>query len=135
MKITPNLSPDPFDPDFHPLNAFLDSLKTVGNLKIQTVWPAHGEPFSDLKKRIGEISDHHKERRDLILDSITKGPKTVFEISADIFGRNNLSGFDGFFALNETYVHIMELVHEGTVKERKEDEKDPFLTYEKITHG
>ena len=114
--ITPNLSPDLFDPDFHPLDAFLSSLDRVKNLPVRMVCPAHGDPFPDLKGRVNEIQEHHRERKSRILDAIRKGRKTTFQISLDIFGEN-LSELDKFLATNETYIHIIELLKEGTVRE------------------
>jgi len=64
------------------------------------------------------MQEHHKERKGFALDSVKKGPKTTFQISMDIFGED-LSGFDKFLALNETYVHLIELIHEGLIEEKK----------------
>ncbi|MEA1970306.1 MAG: MBL fold metallo-hydrolase [Thermodesulfobacteriota bacterium] len=117
-EITPNLSPDLFYPGFRPLQSFLDSLTSIQDLPVAKVFPAHGEPFSNLKKRIDEMREHHKERKSLIFNSVKKGPKTAFQVSQDIFGKD-LSEFDKFLALNETYVHLVELIQEGTIKEYK----------------
>jgi hypothetical protein len=82
------------------------------------VFPAHGAPFTNLKKRIREMRAHHEERKSLILNSIKEGPKTTFQGSMDIFGKD-LSGFDKFLAINETYVHLIELIHAGIIKKQK----------------
>jgi glyoxylase-like metal-dependent hydrolase (beta-lactamase superfamily II) len=117
-EITPNLSPDLFYPEFHPLQSFLDSLTSIQDLPVSMVFPAHGAPFTNLKKRIREMRAHHEERKSLILNSIKEGPKTTFQGSMDIFGKD-LSGFDKFLAINETYVHLIELIHEGIISEFK----------------
>ncbi|MBW2558574.1 MAG: MBL fold metallo-hydrolase [Deltaproteobacteria bacterium] len=114
--ITPNLSPDLFDPEFQPLNAFLSSLDRVKDLPVEMVYPSHGAPFPNLNGRVAEMKEHHRERTGLILDAIRKGRKTTFQISLDIWG-GNLSQFDKFLAINETYVHILELLKEGSVRE------------------
>jgi glyoxylase-like metal-dependent hydrolase (beta-lactamase superfamily II) len=119
--ITPNLSPDLFDANFHPLEAFLSSLDRVRDLKVERVCPAHGTPFSDLKGRVDEIKEHHEERKGLVLDSIREKPKTSFQVSLDVF-EEDLSEFDKFLALNETYVHIIELMVENKVREEKSGE-------------
>ena len=118
--ITPNLSPDLFDSDFHPLEAFLASLDKVKRLPVEMVYPAHGAPFSNLSGRVNEIKKHHRERKGLILDAIRKERGTAFQISLDIFGKD-LSEFDKFLAINETYVHILELLKEGRVREESEE--------------
>jgi len=117
-EITPNLSPDLFCPDFRPLRSFLDSLTRIETLPVGKVYPAHGDPFPNLADRIKEIKAHHEVRKGLALGSVTRGPRTTFEVSRDIFG-DDLPEFDRFLALNETYVHLVELVHEGATKEER----------------
>jgi len=123
--ITPNLSPDLFAMDFRPLHSFLDSLTRINDLPVTGVYPAHGLPFSDLDERVEEIKEHHGHRKELILDSIKGRPKTAFEVSLDIFGRA-LPEFDKFLALNETYVHLIELEKDDLIKQSKRDEKELF---------
>ncbi|MEA3471479.1 MAG: MBL fold metallo-hydrolase [Thermodesulfobacteriota bacterium] len=118
--ITPNLGPDLFDPDYRPLDSFLASLDRVRDLPVTIVCPAHGAPFTNLKGRVDEIKDHHRERKALVLESARKGPKTTYEISLDVF-QDELSEFDKFLALNETYVHIIELIEERKIGEEEED--------------
>jgi glyoxylase-like metal-dependent hydrolase (beta-lactamase superfamily II) len=116
--ITPNLSPDPYNPGFRPLKSFLDSLGKVEDLHVIKVYPAHGDPFSNLKMRVEEIREHHRERKGLVLESVKGGPKTTFQVSLDIFGQN-LPEFDQFLAVNETYAHLIELAEEGLIKQKK----------------
>jgi hypothetical protein len=78
------------------------------------VYPAHGDPFPDLGKRVDEIKEHHAERTQLIVEAIRGEEKTAFEVSGDIFG-TDLPEFDQFLALNETYVHLVELMDNGVV--------------------
>ncbi|MCX5853618.1 MAG: MBL fold metallo-hydrolase [Deltaproteobacteria bacterium] len=117
-QITPNLSPDPYHPGFRPLQSFIESLQEMENLPVSRVYPAHGDPFADLKGRVEEIIAHHRERRGLILDSVTAAPKTAYRVSQDIFGEA-LPEFDQFLAVNETYSHLLELQEEGLVREEQ----------------
>ena len=117
-QITPNLSPDPYAPGFRPLRSFLDSLRNIKDLPVTKVYPAHGDPFSDLKGRIEEIEEHHHERKNLILASVKKEPKMAYQVSQDIFG-DNLPEFDQFLAVNESYSHLIELREEGLIKEEQ----------------
>jgi glyoxylase-like metal-dependent hydrolase (beta-lactamase superfamily II) len=112
--ITPNLSPDIFRLDYRPLRSFLESLGRIRDLPARMVYPAHGDPFPDLKKRVDEIREHHAERSQLIIGALRGREKTAFEVSGDIFGRD-LPEFDQFLALNETYVHVVELLDSGAV--------------------
>ena len=116
--ITPNLSPDPYNPEFRPLKSFLDSLGKVEDLPVIKVYPAHGDPFSNLKMRVEEIREHHRERKSLVLESVKGNTKTTFQVSLDIFGQN-LPEFDQFLAVNETYAHLIELLEEGLIKQKK----------------
>jgi glyoxylase-like metal-dependent hydrolase (beta-lactamase superfamily II) len=119
-QITPNLSPDPYNPGFRPLKSYLDSLQRVKNLPVAKVYPGHGEPFLHLKERVEEIIEHHGERKALVLDSVKEGPKTAYQVSLDIFGRN-LPEFDQFLAVNEAYAHLIELKEEGLIKQEKSE--------------
>jgi glyoxylase-like metal-dependent hydrolase (beta-lactamase superfamily II) len=117
-QITPNLSPDLFDESFRPLHSFRESLKVVEKLPITRIYPGHGNAFSDVKIRAGEMRGHHAERSQLILDCITSTPKTTLEISREIFS-SELGDFDKFLALNETYVHLLELKLAGAIREEQ----------------
>ena len=61
---------------------------------------------------------HHKERKKLISNSVKKEPQTTFQVSQNIFGAD-LPGLDKFLAINETYVHLIELIHEGVIEESR----------------
>jgi len=116
--ITPNLSPDLTAPDFRPLDSFLASLARVEDLPVATVCPAHGRPFSDLKRRVAGMREHHRERSKLALDALTEGERTGGDVSRFIFG-DALPPFDRLLALNETYVHLIELEREALIRREK----------------
>ncbi|MBP8695411.1 MAG: MBL fold metallo-hydrolase [Syntrophobacterales bacterium] len=113
--ITPNLSPDIFRLEYRPLSSFLESLGAIRDLPVRMVYPAHGDAYPDLARRVDEIREHHAERTQLIVEALQGKEKTAFEVSGDIFGED-LPEFDQFLALNETYVHIVELVDRGEVR-------------------
>jgi glyoxylase-like metal-dependent hydrolase (beta-lactamase superfamily II) len=112
--ITPNLSPDIFRLEYRPLRSFLESLGAIRDLPVRMVYPAHGEPFPDLRRRVDEMKEHHAERTQLIVEALRGKEKTAFEVSGVIFG-TELPEFDQFLALNETYVHLVELMDKGLV--------------------
>ena len=70
--ITPNLSPDIFRLEYRPLRSFLDSLGAIRGLPVRMVWPAHGDPYPDLPKRVDEIREHHAERTQLIVEALDR---------------------------------------------------------------
>jgi glyoxylase-like metal-dependent hydrolase (beta-lactamase superfamily II) len=93
-------------------------LQALEKLPVEKVYPGHGNSFGDLKTRLSEMHDHHTERSQLILNCIIGKPKTTFQVSQEIFGRD-LADFNKFLALNETYVHLLELKLEGAIKEEQ----------------
>lgn len=128
--ITPNLSPDLANPWFHPLQSFIESLEALKGLPASMVYPAHGRPFPDLDGRIAEILAHHEERKGLITASVKAGPKTAYQVSGDIFG-TDISDFDKFLALNETYVHLEQLEAEKALQRRTEKGIDIYQAKKK----
>jgi glyoxylase-like metal-dependent hydrolase (beta-lactamase superfamily II) len=116
--ITPNLSPDIFRLDYRPLRSFLESLDAIRDLPVRMVYPAHGDPFPDLGRRVDEIKQHHAERTQLIAEALRGKEKTAFEVSGDIFG-TDLPEFDQFLALNETYVHLVDLLDKDVVRDEE----------------
>jgi glyoxylase-like metal-dependent hydrolase (beta-lactamase superfamily II) len=123
--ITPNLSPDLLSPAFRALKSFMESLEKIGKLPVRRVFPAHGPSFPDLRARVEEIKIHHAERKALVFKALQAGPKTTAEVSVDIFG-SDLPEFDKLLALNETYVHLVELEDESTIRRYREGEKFLF---------
>lgn len=118
--ITPNLSPDLSEPAFLPLSSFLDSLARIEALPVNMVWPAHGRPFPDLPGRIAEMRNHHHERSGIALQALTEEPRSSCEVSRFIFGDIH-SPFDRLLALNETYVHLLQLEREALIRREKVD--------------
>lgn len=118
--ITPNLSPDPFNLEYRPLRSFLLSLESIRDLPVRRVYPAHGEPISDLAGRFKEIKLHHAERARLVVDSLRERGETAFEVSQDLFG-TNLLDFNQFLAISETYVHLLDLKDNGIVSQREKE--------------
>lgn len=118
--ITPNLSPDLLARDFRPLKAFLESLERVEPLDVAMVYPAHGLPFADLKSRVVQMRDHHGERTGKALKALDEGAKTAAEVARFIFGEA-LPPFDRLLALNEAYVHLVELEEEHLIEREIRD--------------
>ena len=116
--ITPNLSPDLAEPDFRPLESFLASLARVEGLPVGLVCPAHGRPFSDLVGRIAAMREHHRERSGIALRALADGPGSSFAVSRFIFGEID-SPFDRLLALNEAYVHLVQLEREGWIRRER----------------
>ncbi len=113
-----NLRPDLFCPDFRPAQAMIDSLARVENLPVTRVVPSHGDSFSNLAPVAAAMKRIYGEKKRRIRSILREEPGTALQISEELFG-GNLPGFDGFLALNETYAHLMELRHEGIIRESR----------------
>ena len=114
--IAPILSPDIFNNDYLPLATYLNSLKTIENLPVTTVYPGHGTSFNDINERLADIRKHHHKKNLLVLDHVNTKPKSTFDISSEMTSPT-LSEFDKFLALNETLTYLKELTAEGAIKE------------------
>ena len=129
--ISPSLSPNIFDEIFQPLKNYLDSLQVVENLPVTAIYPGHGNSFTNISERAGEIRTHHELRKQVILQSLNAKPKTTYAISSQISGSvsSRWDDWEKFMALNETYVYLQELKREGVIKETMEGS---VLVYKKI---
>ena len=113
--ITPNLSPDLIAPDFHPLESFLSSLARVEDLPVRRVCPAHGRPF---------IRSEREGRRDAGAPPREIGNRAAgvgrgaaeLRRGLPVHLRGGSSPFDRLLALNETYVHLIQLERESLIR-------------------
>lgn len=124
LKITPNIGLWP-ESRPHPLSRYLDSIESIRGLDVDLVLPGHGPIFHDLDGRINELALHHEERLDVMLATLSEGPKTSFEVSRLVF-RGALSLYQRCFALTETLAHLDLLVLRGRA-ELFEDENVLFI--------
>ena len=65
--ITPNISLHP-QQQGNPLGDYIASLKRLEELDVEQVLPAHEYTFTDLRKRLREIEQHHEERLGEMID-------------------------------------------------------------------
>lgn len=91
-----------------PLADFFNSLERMRTLVNVTVaLPAHGHPFHDLTKRVGEIETHHAERLDRLRSASAEldRPASVHELMQLLFSERAW----GSMAESETYAHLEHL--------------------------
>ncbi len=111
-----------------PLGDYLASIKKIENLDVAIGLPAHENIFYDLPKRIQELLDHHKSRKDEILTALKEHPKTAFEISSEITwmeGKitwNELLPIDKRIAVTEALAHLESLRGEKCITKYNEDD-------------
>jgi glyoxylase-like metal-dependent hydrolase (beta-lactamase superfamily II) len=119
QDITPNVSLLRLEDN--PLKAYLESLDRIERLSVEQLYPAHGEPFKDVSKRVEEIKEHHKKRLEEIKNIISVLRRANgFDIASRISWYkkwDELSTFDKQLAMGETLAHIKYLVEEGVIRE------------------
>lgn len=98
---------------FTGLGHYIESLSKVADLPVKLALPGHGKVIHDLEARVREIKKHSEERNSQILE-ICKTPKTILEISLELFGRK--TGQKIIFALEETGAHVEYLWERGFIK-------------------
>jgi glyoxylase-like metal-dependent hydrolase (beta-lactamase superfamily II) len=107
ISLWPEAAPDP-------LSDYLFSLKKVKALNPKLVFPAHGPSFTNVRERINELEEHHRQRLEKVL-SFACGKVTAYEICLRLFGED-LSFYEKRFALGETLAHLVYLQRKRKLK-------------------
>lgn len=109
-----------------PLRAYLTSLRKVHGLEVDRVLPGHRRPFRDHRRRIRELQDHHARRLEGVLSLLEPGPRTAYDLAADM--EWDLAGSwarwaftQRWFALGEALAHLRYLEAEETVEAAERD--------------
>jgi len=126
--ITPNISLQP-QSNMNPLSDFINSLNMVAQLDVNLVLPAHENIFTDLRKRVTEIIEHHNLRNSEILEAMKAGAKTAYDISTRITWMPELGGvrfkdlaqWDKRMAVSETLAHLEAMIVNGKVDKFHKD--------------
>jgi len=72
----------------------------------------HEEPIYDLKGRLEEIRNVHRERLERVLELMSQ-PRTVLDISKELFG--DVHGYNVLLALEEAGAHVEYLYQRGLI--------------------
>jgi glyoxylase-like metal-dependent hydrolase (beta-lactamase superfamily II) len=101
-----------------PLAQYIESLDRLAELPyVETVLPAHGQPFGNLAGRAAEIKAHHDERLEQLRQLCdVPGWSNVVELSHQLFAPRSW----GSMAEAETYAHLERLRILGKVKSRED---------------
>jgi glyoxylase-like metal-dependent hydrolase (beta-lactamase superfamily II) len=111
----------------NPLGEYLQSLRKVAELDADLVLPAHGEPFNGAARRVNELLAHHDEREAEVLEAVSHGERTAYEVSAALpWTRRrrtlaDLSMGQQRMALTETIAHLEELRSRGLIHLERRD--------------
>lgn len=114
MKITPNIGSWPHT-DPNPLGRFMDSLKSLTDLKVEQALPGHKWLINDWAGRIEELIAHHEMRLIHTLEVIDTDTQTVYDISRKVFPIDRFSLHEMRFAMAETLAHLDLLEHQSKV--------------------
>ena len=97
---------------------FYRSIARIEQLFPSTIYPAHGEAISDLKKIVEGYRNNFAERENNIISILRSGEQTVYKIARKLFpeiGGSRLS-LDITLAISEVYTHLQVLQQENRVK-------------------
>lgn len=115
-RITPNISVSRgFRDDM--LSQYLGSLRTVRDLDVAEVYPAHEWRFSGLAARVDEIAAHHEARLAELLDAVRRHPhSTPWDLAPQLKWSREWSQYQGrtlISAVTETAAHVNYLISRG----------------------
>jgi glyoxylase-like metal-dependent hydrolase (beta-lactamase superfamily II) len=105
-----------------PLGDYLASLERTIELAPRVVYPGHGEPIHDAAARARELFEHHRARLNDTAAALSTQPRTAYEISLNVFGRE-LTPTQRRFAVAETLSHLERLVREGRAARSGDDDR------------
>jgi glyoxylase-like metal-dependent hydrolase (beta-lactamase superfamily II) len=127
-RITPNIGLYSDLDRPNPLNDYLTSLRKVAALPANIVLPGHGEPFSDLAGRVTEITSHHQERLQQILDLLTQEPQHANQLTNQLFRQRTLQNDEARrMAVAEVLAHLEYLRFQKKVEQHPT--KDGTILY------
>lgn len=118
LRISPNISVEAMFPTANPLGAYLLSLSELRRLLPENslVLPGHNIPFCSLHSRLDQLTEHHRQRLDMITKVIADGPLSIAEIVPILFKRT-MDAHQLGFAFGETLAHVNYLVLTGSLRQ------------------
>lgn len=123
--ISPNVSLFPHSVH-NPLRQFLASLDRIRDLPARLVLPGHREPIGDLRRRAGELAEHHAQRLERAAGIVRrlldrqKAPPTAWEVNLELFGPQP-DLFTTRFAMGESLAHLEYLVEAARLRRIEAD--------------
>lgn len=120
VNITPNITLS--SEQHNPLKEYLMSLGKVYDLDVGLVLPGHRSIFSDHRRRVRELQEHHRIRLKEVLSILEKGKQNAFQVASQMTWDIGYKSWDLFpptqkwFAFGEALAHLRYLEEEGTVR-------------------
>jgi len=109
---------------YQSLRSYLTSLELTKKLDVSMVLPGHGRNIENPLQLIDQFLKHHEERKEIILEILSKKERTRWEISCLLFGE--LVTREIYLGLSEVQGHLELLKEEGKVVKRK---KGQYMYY------
>jgi glyoxylase-like metal-dependent hydrolase (beta-lactamase superfamily II) len=111
-----------------PLGDYIASLHAAGATRATYVFPAHGEPFADLQRRVGELLAHEDQRESQVTAALDGAAASAGDIARALpWTRRNrtfaeLSPAHQQFAVAETLAHLERLrANAAVTREERSD--------------
>ncbi|HEY76508.1 MAG TPA: MBL fold metallo-hydrolase [Thermoflexia bacterium] len=95
---------------------YLAQLKRVAQMGVDLALPSHGPPITDVKGLIERRLAFHRERAQQVLDVLSGGERSAYEISLALFP--DLDPINRFLAVSEVIGHLDWLEEQGKVTSR-----------------
>lgn len=113
-RISPNIGVWAVDPSGDPLGLYLRSLAALSrDIPADVlVLPGHQLPFVGLRTRCEELTRHHHERCQRIVEAAREAPSSVADLVPVVFERP-LDAHQMSFAFSEVHAHVNRLVRAG----------------------
>ena len=96
---------------------FYDSLRKIESIAPRIVYPAHGDPITDLPQTAAMFREQFSLRQEKILVILKEGEFTVYGIARKLFPE--ISGkrlpLEIFLAVSEVFTHLQVLEKDGMV--------------------
>lgn len=95
------------------LRQFMDSCKKLLPRKDTIFYPAHGAPISDPQSRLQWLISHRKKREQSILEQLGTTPKSIEEITRQIYCETPPSLL--LAAQRNVYAHLIDLISRNKI--------------------
>ena len=129
-KITPNITFWSFE--FDALGTYMQNLKKAREMDVDYLFAAHRFYVENHAERVDQLLAHHDRRLAEVLDILSSGEKTVYQVASDMkwdFAGGNFLEFpvtQKFFAAGEAMSHLEHLLFQGKVQR---EERESVLYY------
>jgi glyoxylase-like metal-dependent hydrolase (beta-lactamase superfamily II) len=101
-------------PEYKSLNAYISSLKKVKSMALARALPGHGDRIENPTTQIKGILGFIQERKQRVLDLLTTGPQTPFQLMEALFP--NIPDWEVMLGISEIIGYIELLLDEGSVR-------------------